>query len=243
MQLKSLHKDIDQLQLLHGDSSLSAIYGAGDINRPNIMFVFMNPTAKNISANKKWAGLRAPWLGTKNVWNIFFELGILSKDLYEKTQKLKDTDWTKDFCNEIYSELKKQKIFITNLAKCTQLDARPLKDKVFKDYLDLMKKEISLIKPKHVISFGNQVSSILLSKPVSVSNYKNNDFELLKIDNMTFKVYPAYYPVGQGRRNMPLAIKRIKQIKSNRSKLYKKEKSSNTTYRPSKNIKIKNTET
>lgn len=196
MQLESLHKDIDSLQFLHGDSSLHAIYGAGCTNNPEVMFVFMNPTAKNISANKKWKGLRAPWLGTKNVWNIFFELGILSRSSYEKTQNIKSNDWTVEFCNEIYSELKKQKIFVTNLAKCTQLDAKPLKDVVFKNYLDLMKNEIYLIKPKYIISFGNQVSSILLSKPISVSNYKDTGVEALEINDKIFKVYPTYYPVG-----------------------------------------------
>ena len=76
MQIKSLHKKIDLLQLLYGDSSLQAIYGAGCINKPKIMFIFMNPTARNITADKNWRGLRAPWLGTKNVWGIFYKLGF-----------------------------------------------------------------------------------------------------------------------------------------------------------------------
>src|SRR4051812_33199827 len=104
MQLTSLHKEIDSLQILHGDPSVQAIYGAGCIDHPKVMFIFMNPTAKNISADKKWKGLRAPWLGTKNVWNIFFELGLLSKSLYEQTKDFKVSGWTEEFCNTIYSE-------------------------------------------------------------------------------------------------------------------------------------------
>lgn len=200
------------LQLLYGDSSLQAIYGAGCINKPKIMFIFMNPTARNITADKNWRGLRAPWLGTKNVWGIFYKLGFLPKSIYQKTQTIKSSGWTLEFCNKIYSELKKKNVYITNLAKCTQLDARPLKDVIFKKYLELTKMEISLIQPKNIISFGNQVSSILLSKPVSVGNYKNTEHEILEIGGGVFKIYPTHYPVGQGRRNMPIANKRIKII-------------------------------
>ncbi|MBX4197865.1 hypothetical protein KW782_00855 [Candidatus Parcubacteria bacterium] len=212
MQVTSLHKDIDILQLMHGDSSLRSIYGAGCIENPKVMFVFMNPTARNISAHVHWKGLRAPWLGTKNVWNIFHELGLVSKDTYERIRNIKSEEWSENFCHSVYSELEKQKVFVTNLAKCTQLDARPLKDTIFRNYLELMLKEIALIKPKHIISFGNQVSSILLSKPISVSTYNGTKAEVLTIDGRNFNVYPTYYPVGQGRRNMPLAIKRIKGI-------------------------------
>lgn len=214
MQLESLHNEIDSLQTIYGDKSLQSVYGAGSIDSPRIMFIFMNPTAKNISANKKWLGLRAPWLGTKNVWNIFYEAGLLSELFYNKTQTLSNQDWTEEFCNDIYSHLKENNVYITNLAKCTQLDARPLKDKIFKNYLDLINKEISLVNPQHIITFGNQVSSIVLSKPVSVSVYGGKKGEKLVIGDKVFKIYPTYYPVGQGRRNMPLAIKRIKKILS-----------------------------
>ena len=212
MQVKSLHKKIDSIQALYGESSLHAIYGAGCIDKPEVMFIFMNPTARNIAARKSWKGLRAPWLGTKNVWDIFFKLGFLSVEVYKKIQTLKPDEWTKKFCNEIYFEFKKHKVFVTNLAKCTQLDARPLKDFVFKKYLELTKKEIGLIQPKRIVSFGNQVSSILLSKPISVGNYIDAKSETLEINGKVFRVYPTHYPVGQGRRNMPLAIKRINKI-------------------------------
>lgn len=75
-----------------------------------------------------------------------------------------------------------------------------------------MYQEIITINPQSIISFGNQVSSILLGKSVSVSDYLGAKGESLKIGNKIFKVYPVHYPVGQGRRNMPLAIKRIKKI-------------------------------
>lgn len=213
MQVEKIKKDIDKLQSLYGDCSLASIYGAGCIKNPKVMFIFMNPTGKNVSAYPTWKGLRAPWLGTKNVWNIFYNLGFISKNNFQKVRDLKPTQWTEKFSFEIYSELSKNKVYITNLAKCTQIDARPLKDKIFRNYLDIIFEEVLSIDPKFIISFGNQVSSILLGKKILVGSYKNSN-EILNIKGKKFKIYPVHYPVGQGMRNMPLAIKRIKSILS-----------------------------
>jgi DNA polymerase len=212
MQLELLHKEYDSLQALYGDPSLKSIYGAGCTKNPKIMLVFMNPTATNVSAKKNWQGLRAPWLGTKNIWNIFYELKLLSKDSFDRIQHMRPEEWTAGFADRVYSELTDKGIFVTNLAKCTQVDARPLKNDIFKSYLDLMLKEIDSINPQNIVSFGNQVSSILLGKPISVGDYVGTQNEILKINKKTFKVYPTYYPVGQGRRNMPLAVGRIEKI-------------------------------
>ena len=212
MQLEFLHKSFDKLQLIHGAQKLKSIYGAGCIKNPRIMFVFMNPTARNISADINWTGLRAPWLGTRNIWSIFHKLDLLSEDFFNKTQEMKPGQWEEGFARNLYSELKSKKVFITNLAKCTQVDARPLKNTVFKNYRELMLKEIEVIKPRNIVCFGNQVSSVLLNKAISVSDYVGTKNEILRINADTYRVYPTYYPVGQGRRNMPMAIKRIKKI-------------------------------
>ena len=92
------------------------------------------------------------------------------------------------------------------------MDARPLKNDVFKDYLQNTLEEIYLVNPSHIISFGNQVSSILLGKNIKVSEYKGNESQPLNIKGKMFNVYSAYYPVGQGMRNIGKAIERIKNI-------------------------------
>jgi hypothetical protein len=217
MQLDKLKKNIDDLQLLFGGKNLKPIYGAGCVKNPKAMFVFMNPTAKNISAYGNWNGLRAPWLGTKNVWQLLHALEMISSDYYQKTQQMKAGDWDIHFASDIYREVARKKAYITNLAKCTQIDARPLKNGVFKNYLKIMEQEILTINPKNIITFGNQVSSIVLGKSVSVGEYKGDKKEVLEISGKSFNVYPVHYPVGQGRRNMPIAIKRIREILSNGS--------------------------
>lgn len=212
LQLSTLFPKLDQLQLLHGDQNFNAIYGAGDTHRPKVILVFMNPTSKNISANPAWNGIRAPWCGTKNIWKMLYQLNLINKTVFQKTQTIKPSDWNEDFVENLYREISKQKIYITNLAKCTQIDARPLKDKVFREYLELMRQELAILQPEKVITFGNQVSSILLEKSISVSNYLLNEFEPLEINDQTFQIYPTYYPVGQGMRNMSKAIERIRQV-------------------------------
>lgn len=212
LQLDQLYTHRKKLQYKHGEKSLSAIHGAGCTENPDICFVFMNPTGKNISAVKWWKWIRAPRLGTKNVRKIFYEAKILEKNFFDQIQIMKADDRTEEFAEMLYFHIAKKKIYITNLAKCTQADARPLKDNIFKDYLQYTLEEVALLKPKHIITFWNQVSSILLWKPIKVSEYKNNEHEELIIEENKYKVYPTFYPVGQGMRNMPAAIARIKKI-------------------------------
>ncbi len=212
MQFYKLHQEIDKLQIKYGARKFIAIYGAGCVVNPKLMLVFMNPTSKNISTQQNWNGMRTPWLGTKNAWKFFYQLGFISKDSFEKTQHLKPYEWDPNFAFQLYREIEKSRIYVTNLAKCTQVDAKPLRNKVFREYLNILHQEILLATPKKIITFGNQVSSIILGKPISVRNYKDKEYEELIIKNRRFLVYPVYYPIGQGMRNMPLAIKRIKII-------------------------------
>ena len=211
MNLKSLKKDYDRLQLKYGAKELDSIYNGGCIDNPDICFVFMNPTGKNIASDKSWKGLKSPWIGTKNIWDLFYLTNLLDEDLYNKIKSIKGTEWTERFAEEVYDNVKKYKYFITNLGKCTQVDARALPDSYFKEYLELLEKEISIIKPKVVILFGNQVSSLVLNEKISVSQVRRKVFEK-KIKRNVYKFYPVYYPVGNGRFNIDKAIEDIKWI-------------------------------
>ena len=117
----------------------------------------------------------------------------------------------------MFKEIEKNKLFITNLGKCTQIDARPLPDEVLKKYLDLLFKEINIIKPKIIITFGNQVSSIILNKKISVSENRKKCHKI-QINKNEYKVYPVYYPVGNGIFNIDKSIEDIKWIIENEIK-------------------------
>lgn len=212
--LTKLNKEYDKLQKEYGSKDLNSIYNGGCKNNPDICFVFMNPTSKNIASSKNWNGIRAPWIGTKNVWDLFKELDMIDQNIYKKIKTIKGSEWTEEFAQEVYDDIEKRKIYITNLAKCTQIDARGLNDKVFKEYLPLFEQEISIINPKIIILFGNQVSSIFLNKKISVSKARKEQFSK-KINKESYKCYAVYYPVGNGRFNIDKSIEDIKYIIEN----------------------------
>ena len=217
LKIADLKKDYDKLQLKYGAKDLDSIYNGGCENNPDICFVFMNPTGRNIASDKAWTGRKSPWLGTKNIWRLFHEVNLLSDDTFNKIRERRPKDWDYEFCDYVYEEITDRKLFITNLGKCTQVDARPLPDEVLTKYLDLLFKEIDIIKPKVIITFGNQVSSIILNKKIAVSENRKKCHEI-EINKNLYKVYPVYYPVGNGIFNIDKSIEDIKWIIENELK-------------------------
>lgn len=211
MQLKDLEKEYNKLQQEYGAKELDSIHNGGCAKNPDICFVFMNPTGRNIASSKEWKGIKSPWIGTKNIWDLFYAVDLLDEKIYKKIKEIKPTEWTEDFAKEVYKDVADKKYFITNLGKCTQVDARILPDSVYIKYLELLEKEIEIIKPKVVVLFGNQVSSIVLNKKISVSQCRKELFKK-KINNKEYNCYSVYYPVGNGRFNIDKSIEDIKYI-------------------------------
>ena len=84
MTLKDLNKEYDKLQLQYRAKELDSIYNGGCTNEPNICFVFMNPTGRNIASVKSWNGLKSPWIGTKNIWDLFYNINLLDNSIYQQ---------------------------------------------------------------------------------------------------------------------------------------------------------------
>ena len=213
-ELDKLRLKYDRMQKKYGAKELDSIYNGGCINNPDICFVFMNPTGRNIASLKTWKGRKSPWIGTKNIWKLFFDTGLFGEDLYKEIREKKPKDWDYLFAEKVYKEVEKNKYFITNLGKCTQLDARPLSDDILSSYKKLLFKEIDIIKPKVIITFGNQVSSIILDKKISVSECRKKVFDLV-INKQIYRVFPVYYPIGNGIFNIEKSIEDIKWIIDN----------------------------
>lgn len=211
MKLEDLNKEYDQLQETYGAKELNSIYNGGCSKRPDICFVFMNPTGKNVATSKSWNGIRAPWLGTKNIWDLFYSLDLLNEDIYNDIKNIKGKDWNENFALKVYDDVTKHKYFITNLGKCTQVDARSLPDSVYQNYLHLLEKEIEIINPKIIVLFGNQVSSIVLNEKICVSQVRKKLFKK-NINGKEYNCYSVFYPVGNGRFNIDKSIEDIKWI-------------------------------
>lgn len=212
--VSDLNKFYDKLQKEYGEKTLNSIYNGGCEETPDVCLIFMNPTGRNIASLKEWNGRRSPWIGTKNIWKLIHAVGLLDEKIFNTIQAIKPNDWTEEFADEVYEDIAKHKVFITNLGKCTQIDARPLPDKVLKEYLDLLLKEIEIIKPKKIIVFGNQVSSIFLNEKVCVKSVRQKEY-IKEIAGNNYPVYAVFYPVGNGMRNIDLAIEDIKVILNN----------------------------
>lgn len=209
--LDELVVEYNKLQKKYGDPSLDSITFGGCKKNPDICFVFMNPTARNITSSKEWTGLKAPWIGTKNVWGFFEKIGFIDEEMLNTIKSMKGKEWTVEFADSVYKMIDDRGIYVTNLAKCTQVDARYLDDSVYKKYLKLFMKEMEIVNPKVIVLFGNQVSSIVLGEKISVSQVRKKEFLL----NKKFKCYPVYYPVGNGIFNMDKAVEDILWIKEN----------------------------
>jgi len=89
MKLEDLNREYDKLQLKYGAPELHSIYNGGCCDNPDICFVFMNPTGKNISSFSDWKGIHSPWIGTKNIWTLFYQLGLLDEDIFGEIRKIK----------------------------------------------------------------------------------------------------------------------------------------------------------
>lgn len=62
LQIKDLKKEYDKLQIKYGAKELDSIYNGGCEENPDICFVFMNPTGRNIASIKTWKGRKSYYL-------------------------------------------------------------------------------------------------------------------------------------------------------------------------------------
>ena len=107
--IEDLNKKYDKLQKKYGDPNLDSIYNGGCTNNPDICFVFMNPTGRNIASKKDWHGLKSPWIGTKNIWNLFYAVDLLDESIYNQIKNKKPKEWTEEFASTVYDNVIKNK--------------------------------------------------------------------------------------------------------------------------------------
>lgn len=112
MQLEDLKVEYNILQSKYGAKELDSIYNGGCTENPDICFVFMNPTGRNIASSKEWKGIKSPWIGTKNIWDLFYSLNLMDEKIYEKIKKIKDSEWTEKFAEEVYDDVKEHIVYI-----------------------------------------------------------------------------------------------------------------------------------
>ena len=102
MKIEDLRKDYDELQVKYGAKKLDSIYNGGCEKNPDICFVFMNPTGKNITSDKSWKGRKSPWLGTKNEYKVYPVYYPVGNGIFNIDKSIEDIKWI------IENEIKKE---------------------------------------------------------------------------------------------------------------------------------------
>ncbi len=181
---------------------LQHILGSGALN-PKLMIVFINPTARNMSSQSVWKGPRFPFIGRKRPWDIFEKVGWIDTNLLAEINE-RENNWSYDFANKVNSALIKNRLYITNIIKCTSEDATLPKMSDIKSQMHLFEKEIIAVNPEMIVSFGSLPTNALLKEEIKVSELYEKTMEKgkpkffkVKLDKV-YNVFPCYYPIGRG---------------------------------------------
>lgn len=197
----------------YGDHALDAISGAGKTHNPRLALVFINPTHRNISTSKNWSGLKAPWIGCANIWELFYESGLIDEAVNQEIQKAR-TSWSEKFAEDVYTHVRDKGLYITNIVKWAGLDAKLPERQKINLYAPLLIEELRLVKPQKIIAFGQLTFDGLLRelriKPVPPFGVLNENSLITQkvsfVESSVGSIIPCYFPVGQGIKNKSKAI-------------------------------------
>jgi DNA polymerase len=184
-------------------SKLLPVVGNGKVSRPKFMFVFINPTKRNASSHPRWQGPRFPFVGTKNVWDVFHRAGLFDDKLMYRIKY--DTSWSLEFTRSVLWFLKRNSFYFTNIVKYTGEDATLPTSKMVQTYLPILEREIELVQPQYIVAFGQIPFTHLTKRKIKLDDYyhqckKTEKLTLYdcQISANNIHVIPCYFPVGRG---------------------------------------------
>lgn len=213
--LSQLWKCVGKLNRQHfPENSLAPIVGNGESQKPKFMFVFINPTKRNISSEKNWKGPRFPFIGTRQVWRVFHKADLFDYSLMDRINA--GSDWTLEFTDKVLAFLKKRGFYFTNIVKWTGHDAGLPDSEKIKLFLPVLKKEIEIVRPKYAVAFGLIPFEGLTGKKIRLAEYyktavKSGKLKTydLKVNSVKTKVIPCYFPVGRGNPKRAVEILKL----------------------------------
>ncbi len=211
--LSDVWKEIDSCSSCEIEGNkLQHILGAGKTKNPNLMIVFINPTSRNISSRKGWEGLRFPFIGRKRPWDIFEKAGWIDKNLLQEINT-NENNWSYRFTQKVLDYLEERKLYLTNIVKCAGSDARLPTISKIKSQLHLFQRELELVNPKVIVSFGLLPTKALLKEDIKMSELYRETIKSgrpriyeAEINRKKYKVFPCYYPIGRGNPKKALEM-------------------------------------
>lgn len=211
LQLTSVLKGLDTISTTHhGNHTLDAISGAGQTNKPKLALVFINPTHRNISTQKKWEGIKAPWIGCNNIWKLFVDAGLIEESIYAKMLVF-GKEWPEAFADEVYRHVQKRELYITNIVKWAGLDAKLPEKSKMEIYLPLLMQELGELNADKIVLFGQLTFDAVIRgmglhysfKQLNEAALKNSDIPY--VPTRYGRIVACYFPVGQGIKNVKKA--------------------------------------
>ncbi|GMR18915.1 MAG: hypothetical protein BMS9Abin34_037 [Patescibacteria group bacterium] len=215
--LKAVYSRFDSCKRCKNEGNeLNHILGGGKFRNPKFLFLFINPTHRNISSHKDYSGERRfPFIGVRHFWKLFARAGFIDSGLIEDIYR---NGWQTKDEERIEDNLIKEGVYISNLVKCTQPHPENPPKEIIRQELPLLKQEIRIVNPRYIVTFGKLPTKIITGLDVRLIDCLNavKTKQYKKLDSVDilgnhFKVLPCFFPVGRG--NPPKALKILKYIK------------------------------
>jgi DNA polymerase len=213
--LEELWEIVDEINHKYfPENHLMPILGDGKTFHPKFAFVFINPTRANISSDPNWQGPRFPFIGTKQIWRVFHKAGMFDNELINTINNSKS--WSLDLTQKVLNFLKSRAFYFTNLVKWTGHDATLPNSEKIKLFLPILKKEIEIVEPQYVVTFGLIPFESLTSQKIKLGEYysetmKNKKLRFFDVEYGSFKtkIIPCHFPVGRGNPKKAIEILKL----------------------------------
>lgn len=190
-----LYKKVDACDFCRqAKNPLQHIHGVG-ARKPRYMLVLINPTYKNISSAPGYGGPRFPFVGLRQFWNILGKAGLI-----QELELPSRSGWQDEHTQLIQKEIKRNRLFITNIVKCCYDHPDYPAREVIEHQKDILKEEIRIIQPRQIIAFGALTFKALTGLPIKLSEYWSERTQKFSenISGLDTSVIPCYFPIGRG---------------------------------------------
>jgi DNA polymerase len=180
---------------------MTPVMGGGETNKPRLALIFINPTHRNASTKEGWSGPRFPFIGTKAVWRVLGNAGLLSAELVDMISGRER--WDEEFAEEVYAAVRSEGLYLTNLVKWTGPNGDLPSRQLIELYADVLRRELELVGPRGIVAFGGMPYRALTGRDVKLgevlANLRHAGDPFYAIDGaLGVPVYPCYFPVGRG---------------------------------------------
>jgi hypothetical protein len=199
--LDRLWQEVEAVTRGTDPGGLPPVMGGGQARSPRLACVFINPTARNASTRDGWDGPRWPWIGTRPVWRVLADAGLLPRDVQREI--FRRPRWDEAFATEVYRAVAEEGLYLTNLVKWTGPNGDLPSLRLVALYEDLLQRELELVKPRGVVAFGGMTFRSLTGRQIKMGDVlvearRTGRVPATDHRQLRLPVYPCFFPVGRG---------------------------------------------